>query len=141
MRLLLLILSLLLIVGLVRAQSKPRARDVGIPFDGTPGPLNAITDVKGVEVGHSTIIRGGGKLKVGQGPVRTGVTAVLPRGQKSANDSVFAAATMADAVVRLRLPSLEVVATVPISGEPDGLGHTTLLPKFECHACEAPATQ
>jgi L-aminopeptidase/D-esterase-like protein len=90
MRLLLLILSLLLIVGVVRGQSKARARDIGVPFDGTPGPLNAITDVKGVEVGHSTIIRGGGKLKVGEGPVRTGVTAILPRGQKSANDSVFA---------------------------------------------------
>jgi L-aminopeptidase/D-esterase-like protein len=72
------------------AQTKPRARDLGIPFEGTPGPLNAITDVRGVEVGHSTIISGEGKLEVGKGPVRTGVTAVLPRGQKSANDSVFA---------------------------------------------------
>jgi L-aminopeptidase/D-esterase-like protein len=72
------------------AQTKPRARDIGVPFDGTPGPLNAITDVRGVEVGHSTIIKGEGKLKQGQGPVRTGVTAVLPRGPKSANDSVFA---------------------------------------------------
>jgi L-aminopeptidase/D-esterase-like protein len=72
------------------AQSRPRARDLGVPFDGTPGPLNAITDVQGVEVGHSTIISGEGKLKVGEGPVRTGVTAILPRGQKSANDSVFA---------------------------------------------------
>jgi len=71
-------------------QLKPRARDVGVPFDGEPGPLNAITDVKGVEVGHSTIISGEGKLKVGVGPVRTGVTAILPRGSKSANDSVFA---------------------------------------------------
>ena len=49
-------------------QSKPRARDLGIPFDGTPGPLNAITDVKGVEVGHTTLISGSGKLVVGQGP-------------------------------------------------------------------------
>lgn len=71
-------------------QTKPRARDLGIPFDGTPGPLNAITDVKGVEVGHATIISGNGKLVVGSGPVRTGVTAVLPRG-KSSEDSVFAA--------------------------------------------------
>ncbi|HET7840384.1 MAG TPA: P1 family peptidase, partial [Terriglobia bacterium] len=68
---------------------KPRARDLGIPFDGSPGPLNAITDVHGVEVGHTTIIRGEGKLVVGQGPVRTGVTAVLPRG-KSLADPVFA---------------------------------------------------
>lgn len=59
----------------------PRARDLGVPFDGKPGPLNAITDVKGVEVGHTTLISGEGKLVVGQGPVRTGVTAVLPRGK------------------------------------------------------------
>ncbi len=57
-----------------------RARDLGIPFDGTPGPLNAITDVNGVAVGHTTLIEGYGPLHVGQGPVRTGVTAVLPRG-------------------------------------------------------------
>ncbi len=60
-----------------------RARDLGVPFDGTPGPLNAITDVAGVEVGHATIIAGDGKLDVGKGPVRTGVTAILPRGRKS----------------------------------------------------------
>jgi L-aminopeptidase/D-esterase-like protein len=71
------------------AQSKPRARDLEIPFDGTPGPFNAITDVKGVEVGHTTLISGEGKLRVGVGPVRTGVTAILPRG-KSSNDPVFA---------------------------------------------------
>jgi D-aminopeptidase len=71
------------------AQGKPRARDLGVPFDGTPGPLNAITDVKGVEVGHTTLISGVGPLKVGVGPVRTGVTAILPRG-KSSRDSVFA---------------------------------------------------
>src|SRR3989338_9495108 len=63
---------LLLIPALTAAQSKPRARALGIPFDGNPGPLNAITDVKGVEVGHSTIIAGDGKLQVGVGPVRTG---------------------------------------------------------------------
>jgi L-aminopeptidase/D-esterase-like protein len=68
---------------------KPRARDLGIPFDGTPGPLNAITDVKGIEVGHTTLISGEGKLQVGAGPVRTGVTAILPRG-KGSNDPVFA---------------------------------------------------
>ena len=66
-----------------------RARDLGIPFDGTPGPFNAITDVKGVEVGHRTLISGSGPLKVGVGPVRTGVTAILPRG-KNSNDAVFA---------------------------------------------------
>lgn len=70
-------------------QSKPRARDLGVPFDGTPGPLNAITDVKGVEVGHTTLISGEGALKVGVGPVRTGVTAILPRG-KDSKDAVFA---------------------------------------------------
>ena len=58
-----------------------RARDLGIPLDGTPGPLDAITDVPGVTVGHSTIIRGSGRLAQGKGPVRTGVTAVFPRGR------------------------------------------------------------
>jgi L-aminopeptidase/D-esterase-like protein len=72
------------------AQTKPRARDLGVPFDGNPGPNNAITDVRGVEVGHTTLISGNGKLKVGEGPVRTGVTAIHPRG-KDANDSVFGA--------------------------------------------------
>ena len=67
--------------SLVFAQ-KPRARDLGIPFSGTPGPLNAITDVQGVEVGHSTIITGKGENKVGKGPVRTGVTAIFPRGKQ-----------------------------------------------------------
>jgi D-aminopeptidase len=69
--------------------TNPRARDLGIPFDGTPGPLNAITDVKGVEVGYKTLISGEGKLVMGQGPVRTGVTAILPRG-KAGTQSVFA---------------------------------------------------
>ncbi len=58
-----------------------RARGLGLPFPGAPGPLNAITDVAGVEVGYSTIIRGDGPLVVGEGPVRTGVTAILPRGK------------------------------------------------------------
>ena len=71
------------------AQSKPRARDLGVPFDGNPGRWNAITDVKGVEVGVTTLISGEGKLQVGSGPVRTGVTAILPRG-KNVLDSVFA---------------------------------------------------
>ena len=69
---------------------EPRARDLGIPFDGTPGELNAITDVEGVEVGHTTLISGEGDLVVGEGPIRTGVTAVLPRGKKN-YDPVFAA--------------------------------------------------
>ena len=63
-------------------QTRPRARALGVPFTGTPGPLNAITDVPGVEVGHATVVRGDGPLVVGQGPVRTGVTAVLPRGKR-----------------------------------------------------------
>lgn len=71
------------------AQTKARARDLGIPFDGTPGRWNAITDVAGVEVGHTTLIQGSGKLVVGQGPVRTGVTVILPRG-KDSGDPVFA---------------------------------------------------
>jgi L-aminopeptidase/D-esterase-like protein len=66
------------------AQSAPRARALGVPFDGTPGPLDAITDVKGVEVGDTTLISGEGKLVVGQGPVRTGVTVVFPRGHADA---------------------------------------------------------
>jgi D-aminopeptidase len=69
---------------------KPRARDLGVPFEGTPGPLNAITDVAGVTVGETTLISGEGKLVIGQGPVRTGVTAVMPRGQNSMADPVFA---------------------------------------------------
>jgi D-aminopeptidase len=69
-------------------QIKPRARDLGIPFDGVPGPFNAITDVAGVTVGQQTLISGEGKLVVGKGPVRTGVTAILPRGK--AYDPVFA---------------------------------------------------
>lgn len=68
----------------------PRARDLGIPFEGTPGALNAITDVAGVEVGHATVIRGSGRLVIGEGPVRTGVTAVWPRGRETP-DPVYAA--------------------------------------------------
>jgi L-aminopeptidase/D-esterase-like protein len=67
-----------------------RARDLGIPFDGTPGKFNAITDVAGVEVGYTTLISGEGKLEVGKGPVRTGVTAIMPRGRAAMNDPVFA---------------------------------------------------
>ena len=77
-----------LLVTAAVAQPEPRARDLGVPFDGTPGPFNAITDVKGVEVGHTTLISGNGPLKVGVGPVRTGVTAIFPRGKDSL-DAVF----------------------------------------------------
>jgi D-aminopeptidase len=70
--------------------AKPRARDLGLPFEGTPGPFNAITDVSGVTVGFTTLISGEGKLVVGQGPIRTGVTAILPRGKDSMNNPVFA---------------------------------------------------
>ncbi len=67
-----------------------RARALGIPFEGETGPLNAITDLAGVTVGYTTLISGKGKLEVGQGPVRTGVTAILPRGEGSFNDPVYA---------------------------------------------------
>src|SRR5271169_2023570 len=68
-----------------------RARDLGVPFDGIPGKLDAITDVRGVEVGHTTLVEGEGKLVVGQGPVRTGVTAILPLGKDNSNTAVPAA--------------------------------------------------
>ena len=83
------VLLLLLVSAFTSAQARPRARDLGVPFEGTPGPYNAITDVQGVEVGHTTLISGQGPLQVGVGPVRTGVTAVLPRG-KASSDPVFA---------------------------------------------------
>ena len=67
-----------------------RARDLGVPFEGNPGSFNAITDVAGVEVGYTTLISGEGKLVVGKGPVRTGVTAIIPRGHDSLNDPVYA---------------------------------------------------
>lgn len=67
-----------------------RARALGIPFNGTPGTLNSITDVAGIEVGYTTLISGDGKLEVGKGPVRTGVTVILPRGKNSVNDPVYA---------------------------------------------------
>lgn len=72
------------------ADERPRARDLGIPLEGTPGELNAITDVDGVTVGHATIIEGDGKLVAGQGPIRTGVTAILPRGADGIATPVFA---------------------------------------------------
>jgi len=87
-------LLFLSLIGAASAQqntaANPRARDLGVPFDGTPGPFNAITDVAGVLVGETTLISGEGKLVVGKGPIRTGVTAVLPRGANSMNNPVFA---------------------------------------------------
>jgi D-aminopeptidase len=88
--LLAIIVVMIALASSASAQSKPRARDLGIPFDGTPGANNAITDVQGVEVGYTTLISGSGQLKVGEGPVRTGVTAVLPRGKNVFGDPVFA---------------------------------------------------
>ena len=90
MRLLLLFLFVSSLPVVLLAQSNPRARDLGISFEGTAGPLNTITDVAGVEVGHRTLISGSGALHVGEGPVRTGVTAILPRGKVGIVDPVFA---------------------------------------------------
>jgi D-aminopeptidase len=83
-------LPFLAITASASLAQKPRARDLGIPIQGTPGPLDAITDVAGVEVGQTTLVRGSGKLVVGQGPVRTGVTVIHPRG-KANPDPVFGA--------------------------------------------------
>ena len=69
---------------------KPRARDLGVPFSGTAGKFNAITDVKGVEVGYSTLIEGEGENNVGEGPIRTGVTAIFPRGKAKKFSPVYA---------------------------------------------------
>jgi D-aminopeptidase len=97
-----LVLGLVLLLALESSAREPikrppttpsktvRARDLGIPFEGTPGKFNSITDVPGVEVGYTTLISGEGKLEVGKGPVRTGVTAILPRGHASLNDPVYA---------------------------------------------------
>ena len=84
------ILLTIIIFTWLQAGTKPRARDLGFHFDGSPGPLNAITDVSGVEVGHTTLIEGEGKLVQGKGPIRTGVTAILPRGERSLDDPCFA---------------------------------------------------
>jgi D-aminopeptidase len=101
-RLLLLIVIVVVLDSLAREPQKSpparpaieskqtRARDIGIPFEGAPGKFNAITDVAGVEVGYTTLVSGEGKLEVGKGPVRTGVTAILPRGHNSLNDPVYA---------------------------------------------------
>jgi L-aminopeptidase/D-esterase-like protein len=84
-----LLVALFTLSSVLQAQ-KPRERDLKLPIGGVAGPLDAITDVAGVEVGHTTLISGSGKLVVGQGPVRTGVTVVHPRGRAN-NDPVFAA--------------------------------------------------
>jgi D-aminopeptidase len=84
------VFAAVLLMGTSVHAQKPRERDLGIPIGGTPGPLDAITDVAGVEVGQTTLISGSGKLVVGKGPVRTGVTIVHPRGKANA-DPVFAA--------------------------------------------------
>jgi L-aminopeptidase/D-esterase-like protein len=73
--------GVLLAIVLLCVAAAPRARDLGVPFEGTPGPLNAITDVPGVQVGQVTLLAGNGKLVVGKGPIRTGVTVILPRGR------------------------------------------------------------
>jgi L-aminopeptidase/D-esterase-like protein len=95
MRIRWLVLPLLLLFTMeVRAQSndalaRPRARALGVPFDGTPGPLNAITDVPGVEIGNTTLISGSGTPDLIDKAVRTGVTVILPRGKQNA-DPVYA---------------------------------------------------
>src|SRR5215210_7262887 len=81
-------IGILLVCHFSVCSQKPRARDIGIPFEGTTGKFNAITDVNGVLVGYSTIISGSGKNFRGKGPVRTGVTAILSRGTN--NNPVFA---------------------------------------------------
>ena len=90
MKKLIILVIIILIYHGCTIMAKDRARDLGIPFNGTPGKYNAITDVKGVLVGHSTVISGKGKLIQGKGPIRTGVTAILPRGDKSLDDPSFA---------------------------------------------------
>ena len=82
------VLAVMVLPAAPHAQ-KARARELGLPIGGTPGPLDAITDVAGVEVGHTTLISGSGRLVQGKGPVRTGVTVVHPRGKANA-DPVFA---------------------------------------------------
>src|SRR3954452_5858924 len=84
------VLVLIAFASLRLNAQKPREQDLRLPIGGTPGPLDAITDVAGVEVGHTTLISGSGKLVAGQGPVRTGVTVIHPRG-KGNSDPVFAA--------------------------------------------------
>src|SRR4026209_113858 len=90
MRITVAILIALMLAAPFGAQTRPRGRDLGIPFPGKTGPNNAITDVAGIAVGHVTLIEGEGKLVPGKGPIRTGVTAILPR-PRGNWDPVFAA--------------------------------------------------
>ncbi|UCD79660.1 MAG: P1 family peptidase [Desulfobacterales bacterium] len=75
---------------MIEKSVKPRARDLGLPFDGVTGEFNAITDVAGVEVGFATLIEGEGPVQVGKGPIRTGVTAILPRGKRERPSPIWA---------------------------------------------------
>lgn len=86
-----LMVVILVCPSIAEAQSGVRARDLGVPLEGTPGEYNAITDVAGIEVGHVTLISGSGRRVRGEGPIRTGVTAILPRGRANL-DPVFAGA-------------------------------------------------
>ena len=88
MKIFITIFLVIIFINQLNAQKKIRARDIGIPLNGITGKFNSITDVKGVLVGHETIIKGEGDLEVGKGPIRTGVTAILPRGKVF--DPVFA---------------------------------------------------
>src|SRR6187455_2097538 len=90
MRLKLAVALLLAGASTLPAQARPRGRDLGIPFPGQTGPMNAITDVAGIAVGHVTLIEGEGRIVPGKGPIRTGVTAILPR-PRGNWDPVFAA--------------------------------------------------
>ncbi|WP_276391778.1 P1 family peptidase [Eudoraea chungangensis] len=87
---LIVVFSIIVALSFTTYGQKPRARDLGIPFVGTTGEFNAITDVKGVEVGYSTIISGKGENVVGKGPIRTGVTAIFPRGKAKKFSPVYA---------------------------------------------------
>ncbi|MDM9632118.1 P1 family peptidase [Robiginitalea aurantiaca] len=84
------ILFALLLVATYGFGQKPRARDLGVPFEGETGEFNAITDVEGLEVGYSTILSGEGTNTLGKGPVRTGVTAIFPRGRAKKFSPVYA---------------------------------------------------
>src|SRR5579862_10064129 len=81
--------SLSFAVSVAAQATHPRERDLGLPIGGVAGRLDAIADVAGVEVGYTTLISGEGRLVVGKGPVRTGVTVVFPRGKDNL-DPVFA---------------------------------------------------
>ncbi len=71
-------------------QMKPRARDLGLPFDGMTGEFNGLTDIAGVEVGFATLVEGEGDVQVGKGPIRTGVTAILPKGKRTKPSPIWA---------------------------------------------------